>query len=79
VQRAGHFRCAGGEAVQFFERNFSVIERAEHQPAAVRAEVASKIMSGHKEIRPQFKASAGGVKMFSEFDEAVGKRPISKP
>ena len=56
------FTAAIGETVEVFERNFAAIERAQNDAAAVRAEVTSEIMSCHKEIRPQFKASASGVK-----------------
>src|SRR5439155_23643011 len=40
------------EAVQFFERNFSAIERAEHEPPALRAEVAGKVVCGHNSFLP---------------------------
>jgi len=50
VQGAGHFRRAGGETMEFFEGDFTGVKRAENEAAAVRAEVASKIMSGHKKF-----------------------------
>jgi len=65
VQGAGDFGRAGGETVQFFQRDFSVVERAENQAAAVGTKVTGEIMCGHKEIRRHLTRWRRGVKIFS--------------
>ena len=49
MQRAAGLDGAVGEAVEFLDGDFAVVERAEHEPAAVGAEVAGEIMCGHGE------------------------------
>jgi transaldolase len=63
--------------MQFFERNFSIGERAEHEAAAVGAEVKGKIVSGHKEIRRQFKRVMRGVKISSAMNSVQASDEFS--
>jgi hypothetical protein len=65
VQCAGDLGRAGGETVQFLEGNFAMVERAEHEAAAIGAEVASEIICRHKEIAAQFKRWRRRVKKFA--------------
>ena len=65
VQRAGGFHRAVGKAVQFFQGNFPAVECAEHEPAAVGAEVAGEVMCGHKKIAGILRADGKVSKMFS--------------
>jgi hypothetical protein len=53
--------------------NFPVVERAEHEAAAVGAEVAGEIMCGHNEkyAARHLKACARGVKKFANAPSGV--------
>ena len=61
VQRAGGLDGAVGKTVKFFNGDFAVVERAEHEPAAVGAEVAGEIMCGHGENASRILCGAGAV------------------
>ena len=46
MQRAAGFHRAVGKPVEFLQRKFSGVERAEHEASAVGSEIAGEIMCG---------------------------------
>ena len=73
MQRASHLGGSGGKPVQLFQRYFSLVERAENKPAAVRAQITGKIISRHKFL--QFYAPFAWCQNVPEFKKqaAIGK------